>query len=109
MKVLITGATGFVGSTLVEYLAKKVDISVVAMVRSHQDIPKKTNIEYRLAEIGPSGEINIFLDDIDVVIHTAGRAHIMNEKLSDPLKEYRRVNANGTISLARSCAQSGVK
>jgi thioester reductase-like protein len=34
MKVLITGATGFFGLTLVEYLAMKVNISVVAMVRS---------------------------------------------------------------------------
>jgi len=109
MKVLITGATGFVGSALVEYLANKVDVSVVAMVRSNQDIPKNTNIEYRLAEIDSLGEINIFLDDIDVVIHAAGRAHIMNEKSSDPLKEFRRVNTKGTISLARASAESNVK
>ena len=109
MKVLITGATGFVGAALVEHLAKKVGISVIAMVRRHQDTPKKGNVEYRLAEIDLLGNIDIFLDDIDVVIHAAGRAHIMNEKSSDPLEEFRRVNTKGTISLARSSAQSGVK
>lgn len=109
MKVLVTGASGFVGSNLVESLSKKNNISVVAMVRSSQDILKNTNIEYRLAEIDSFGEIDIYLGDIDVVIHTAGRAHVMKEKLSDPLKEFRRVNTKGTISLARSAAESGVK
>ena len=34
MRVLVTGASGFVGATLVEYFSKITDVSVVAMVRS---------------------------------------------------------------------------
>ena len=38
----------------------------------------------------------------NVVIHTAARAHIMQEEASDPLKEYRRVNVEGTLVSATS-------
>jgi UDP-glucose 4-epimerase len=109
MKVLVTGASGFVGSALVEFLSKISDISVVAMVRSSLDVTLNTNVEYRVAEICAAGEISIFLEDIDVVVHLAGRVHIMNDKSSDPYKEFRRVNTKGTISLAQLSAKSGVK
>lgn len=109
MKVLVTGASGFVGSNLIEYLYQKTDISVVGMVRSIQDIPANSNIEYRKAEICSKGQIDIDISDIDVVIHAAGRAHVMNEKLSSPIDEYRRVNTKGTISLAKLSVKSGVK
>lgn len=109
MRVLVTGASGFVGATLVEYLSKIADVSVVAMVRSTRDVCVKANVEFRVAEISSAGKIAIFLDDIDVVVHTAGRAHIMNESSSDPLAEFRQVNTEGTLNLARHAEISGVK
>ena len=67
MKVIVTGTSGFVGSNLVESLSKKNNISVIAMVKSSQDILKNTNIEYRLAEIDSFGEIDIYLGDMSVI------------------------------------------
>jgi len=47
--------------------------------------------------------------DIDVVVHLAARVHIMNDDSSDPLAEFRKVNTDGTLNLARQAAESGVK
>ena len=46
---------------------------------------------------------------IGCVIHCAARAHIMNEEVLDPISEYRRVNVDGTLNLARQASESGVK
>jgi nucleoside-diphosphate-sugar epimerase len=43
------------------------------------------------------------------VIHAAARAHIMKDEVADPLAEYRRVNVDGTLNLARQAAAAGVK
>ena len=45
----------------------------------------------------------------EVVIHAAARAHIMKDGLSDPLGEYRRVNVDGTLNLAKQAVVFGVK
>jgi len=47
--------------------------------------------------------------NIDAVIHTAARAHIMNDSAIDPLAEFRRVNVEGTLNLARQAIEAGVK
>ncbi|MBP5107536.1 NAD-dependent epimerase/dehydratase family protein [Pseudomonas protegens] len=49
------------------------------------------------------------LSGVDVVVHTAARAHVLNETATDPLAEYRKVNVDFTLNLARQCAQSQVK
>jgi len=45
----------------------------------------------------------------DVVIHLAARVHIMNDDSKDPLAEFRKVNTEGTLNLARQAAESGVR
>ena len=90
MKVMVTGGTGFIGSALIEYLSNIPDLSVVGMVRSIADISIETTVEFRLGEIGSSNKIDINLSDIDVIIHTAGRAHIMKDSSANPIEEFRR-------------------
>jgi nucleoside-diphosphate-sugar epimerase len=82
---------------------------VVGMVRLIKDFYISTAVEFRLGEVGSLNKTDLNLNDIDVIIHTAGRAHIMNDSSSNPLEEFRRVNTGGTLDLARLAADSGVK
>lgn len=103
MKLLITGATGFVGSALIERVNSSYD--TLALVRTHNNV-LSPNIQQFVAN-------NIFEvdfpDNIDVIIHLAGRAHILNEKTIDPLSEFRKVNVEGTLQLARQALDKKVK
>ena len=109
MKVLVTGATGFIGSAVVDYLSSIPELKIVALVREIKQEELRNNVEYKKWEIGVSEiDVNI-LSGVDVVIHTAGRAHIMKENVSDPLFEFRKINTHGTLSLAAAAASVNVK
>lgn len=47
--------------------------------------------------------------NVDQIVHLAARVHVMNDKSSDPLTEFRRVNVDGTANLARQAAAAGVR
>lgn len=49
------------------------------------------------------------LVNVDIVIHLAARAHIMRDTAIDPLAEFRKVNSQGTLNLARQAAAMGVR
>ena len=103
MRVLITGATGFVGTALTERVSSVYD--TIALVRTQNHV-LSANIQQLIAA-------NIFAADlpenIDVIIHLAGRAHILNEQTTDPLTEFRKVNVEGTLELARQALDRKVK
>ncbi|MDQ6995183.1 MAG: GDP-mannose 4,6-dehydratase, partial [Mariprofundaceae bacterium] len=44
-----------------------------------------------------------------VVIHAAARVHVMKDDSCDPLAEFRKVNVDGTLNLARQAAKAGVQ
>jgi nucleoside-diphosphate-sugar epimerase len=110
MKILVTGATGFIGSALIRHLISIDGHEVVGMVRSKENMfNDQEKVEFREGEIGSLSEFNMDLHDIDLIIHTAGRAHIMRDHSANSIEEFRSVNTLGTLKLARLAAKAGVK
>lgn len=106
MRVLITGSNGFLGKFLCQYLSNK-DYSVIAHTRTPQ-VFSQSNIENINFDLNQNLE-ELNLDGVQVVIHCAGRAHVMNETASSPLEAYRQINVEGTLNLAKKAVQSGVR
>lgn len=105
-KILLTGSTGFLGESLLKSLEQS-GYQLLPVVRSIS-----INSPYNALQIGDiDASVNYgdAMKDIDVVIHTAARAHIMKDEVSDPLHEYRRINVFGSENLARQAAAAGVK
>ena len=106
MNILITGSNGFLGQYLCQYLSGKKHF-ILAHTRQPQvfDHPNITNINFDLNDNLDS----LDLSHVDVIIHCAGRAHVMNETAASPLEAYRQTNVQGTLNLAQKAVQNGVK
>ena len=107
MKVLVTGASGFVGSILCgELLSRGHDVS--AAVRRSGSAPSGTK-EILVGDIDASTDWSHALEGQDAVIHLAARVHVMIESATDPLAEFRRINTAGTRRLAAESKSSGIE
>ena len=105
--ILLTGATGFVGQALLKQLLKSGSHNVTASLRADN--------AFDCCEVHVVGDYNNTTDwssplnKQQVVIHAAARAHRMKDEVADPLEEYRSVNVDGTLNLARQAATAGTK
>lgn len=106
-RILVTGASGFVGQALITRL-NELGYGVRAALRSSSaqfssednvvvgNINEKTNWKQALASI-------------ECVVHLASRTHITDDKSADPLAAYREINVSGTAHLAKQAISSGVR
>ena len=108
-RILVTGANGFIGRALLHRLVALPDLSVRAATRDPASGLSANVDSISVGDISDTTNWRPAVSDIDVVIHTAGRARVMKETHSDPLQEFRRVNVQGTLSLARQAAEAGVR
>ena len=109
MKILLTGATGFIGSEILRKLSMR-GVVVNASYRNEFPLEPSLNlIPFNTGDILASTNWEKPLRNVDVVIHTAARAHIINDKSIEPLDEFRLTNTKGTLNLARQAAKEGVK
>lgn len=109
MKILVTGSTGFIGKSLCEALLAKPDLIVVGTGRSSTTL-KASNFSFlKISDSPTSTEWRTILENVDVVIHLAARAHILSEVSQDPLVEFRKVNVQDTMVLAEQALEAGVK
>lgn len=107
-KILVTGGTGLVGRALLARLVCRPDVRALAWVR-------------RVDALLPVGVIPVPLshsrtfaagaqaEELHSVIHCAARVHVMDDKANDPLTEFRKVNVDLTLDLARSAVAAGAR
>jgi nucleoside-diphosphate-sugar epimerase len=108
MKVLITGANGFVGAALLREMSSRDNFSVSGTVRRLTGVIDEMDVPVAAVELTPQTDWSAMLSNVDVVVHTAARVHIMNDDASYSFAEFRQINVEGTMSLARQAAAMGV-
>jgi nucleoside-diphosphate-sugar epimerase len=108
-RVLVTGATGFVGRHLVAALRDAGCAVRVALRRppASDDWPSAVEAVV-VGELGPATEWDAALGGVDAVVHAAAHVHVMRPGPGD-LAAFERVNARGTARLAERAAAAGVK
>lgn len=99
----MTGATGFVGSRLCERLIN----DGWQIRRALRRAGEQDGVV--VGDLGPETDWSTALKDIDTVVHIAAHVRVMKETSADSLAEFRRVNVQGTLALAKQAAQVGVR
>lgn len=107
MKVLVSGANGFVGQELCTQVLAR-NMTVHGTTRKLVVLPGGV-VPFVVGSINAETLWTNALTGCSAVVHLAARVHVMIDDASDPLDEFRRVNVEGTLNLARQAAASGVR
>lgn len=105
--VFVTGASGFIGTAVLNRLSADPCTQVLAHVRREVSLPE--NVRPVVSASSGSLPDPEVLQGVTSVVHCAARVHVMNELCEDSLHEFRAINVQDTLSLARAAAKAGVK
>lgn len=105
--ILVTGATGFIGSHVCRLLVAE----GFAVRGLHRATPPRGLSDcdwYAVSDLADRKGLARALAGVDAVVHLAARVHVMKDRASDPLAEFRHVNVDGTAVLLEECRRAGV-
>ncbi|MGB4812364.1 MAG: SDR family oxidoreductase [Methylophilaceae bacterium] len=107
MNILVTGASGFVGKVLCDTLCEN-GHHVVGVYRNANKI--NPNLQpFIISDFNADTDWKEALIGVDVIVHLAARVHVMIDAATNPLAEFRKVNVDGTVNLAKQAVGLGVK
>ena len=108
MKIFLTGATGFIGKSLVsDLLQKNFDVSIA--VRQKTSLFSDEVKQFIVGDFENIPDFTVSLAEVDCVIHLAGRAHVIDKTKASELEDFRKTNRDLTLHLAKQAVDSGVK
>jgi nucleoside-diphosphate-sugar epimerase/predicted dehydrogenase len=102
-RVLVTGATGFLGGRLVEVLSDQ-DTALRATTRLLSRARQLPGVEWVQCDLGQEDRLRSALCDVETVFHCAALCGAPGT-----LREYEQVNVEGTTRLLRLAAECGVR
>lgn len=108
-RILVTGASGFIGTALCKRLLSdgyKVTAALRRPVKPFLDEGIKT---VNVGNIDAQTDWSDIVENVDAVIHLAARAHVISDHASDSIDAYRKVNVTGTAKLAQHAVLAGIK
>lgn len=109
MRILVTGAAGFIGSTIVELLrvsGHQVVAVDVLLDRAHQSRPAWVGDDLHVVDVRDEASLTELLSGIDVVCHQAAMVGLGLTIHDAP--DYAAHNVVGTASLVSAMARAGV-
>lgn len=107
-RVLVTGASGFVGTALCSHLMRR-GLNVVAAVREIIGDGEGRHGQVAVENIDASTNWEVAMAGVDTIVHLAARTHVLKDRAVDPLATYREVNVYGSARLAKQAVLSGVR
>ncbi len=107
-RVLVTGATGFVGSALTQLFDQQ-QIDWVGTSRSSSARYSGGGNSVVVPDLGPESDWREGLHGCEAVVHLAARAHVMQDKAADPEQAFNRANWQATERLAVQAIEAGVR
>jgi nucleoside-diphosphate-sugar epimerase len=107
-RVLVTGATGFVGRALVRRLLADGRQVRAAVRPGATALPREVETAV-IGDIGPETDWRTALAGVGAIVHLAARAHVLRDSSPDVHALYRAVNTLGALRLAEAAAAAGVR
>lgn len=104
--ILVTGASGFVGTALLSALRQG---GHRFRPVSRRENASGTDAGVVVSAISSATAWESYLGNVSSIVHLAARVHVMKDAAADPLSEFREINVAGTLNLARQAARHRVK
>jgi len=102
MKVLVTGASGFIGQSVVSRLAAA-GHEVRALARRPERVPQRAHVESFIGDLLDAASLDRATQGMDAVVHLACATGVADEA------QVRRVNVDGTRALLDAAQRHGVR
>jgi len=107
MKILVTGATGFVGQSLVKALLET-NHEITCFVRNTKQLASLNNLKFQFGDINDSKAVDKAIKGQDIVYHLVGIGNV--NSISDKAYElFRKINVEGTKNILDSGLKHKVK
>jgi len=108
MQVLVTGANGFIGRAVCAQLYGSPYAIVTGVVKYR--VRRNTESTHLISAcLSEDTDWSAIVRRQHVIVHVAARVHVMHDDAEDPLAEFRAVNVDGTLKLAKQAAEAGVR